>query len=86
MNIINVSSREFRANQKSFFDLADNGAQILLHRRRKRSYILTSVNDNDMYFTPELIERIEMSKQQAREGKVKTLKTPEDIDKLLGLL
>jgi hypothetical protein len=41
--------------------------------------------DDDFFFTPEMLSRIDLSMQHAKEGKFKILKTPEDIKALLGL-
>jgi hypothetical protein len=83
MAVLEVSSRQFREKQKSFFDLADSGVQILLRRGRNRSYILMPVEDNDLYFTPKMIDKIERAKQQAT---VKTVKTPEELTTYLDRL
>lgn len=85
MSVIEVSSREFRANQKTYFDLADKGEKIILKRGKKQAYVLTPVDNDDLYFTPEMLEKIDKSIQQAKEGKVEYLNSVEDIDKLLGL-
>jgi Phd_YefM. len=70
--IIQVSSREFRANQKDYFELADNGIQIILRRGRKQAYILTPVDDEDLFLSPALQERINRSLQEIKEGKTKS--------------
>ena len=67
--VIQVSSREFRAKQKDYLDMADEGVQIILKRKRKQSYILTPVNDEDLLLSPELQKRIEEGLQDIKEGK-----------------
>ena len=69
--IIQVSSREFRAKQKDYFDLADNGAKIVLKRGRKQAYILTPVTDEDLVLSSELQKRIDKGLLQIKEGKGK---------------
>ncbi|MDR0606518.1 MAG: hypothetical protein LBG80_19770 [Bacteroidales bacterium] len=68
--VIQVSSREFQANPKNYFDLADNGAQIILKRGRKQSYILTPTDDEDLFLSPKLKARIDKGLQEIKEGKI----------------
>lgn len=42
-----VSSREFRDNQKKYFDMVDNKEQIIV-KRKNRAYKLVPVSDDDM--------------------------------------
>ena len=83
MTIIQITSREFRQKQKSFFDLADKGEQIIINRGKKKAYTLTPVEDDDLYFTPKMLAKIDRSLQEIKEGKVQTL-TPELSEELFG--
>lgn len=67
--VIQISSREFRAKQKDYFDLADNGAQIILRRGRKKAYILTPVDDEDFLLSSGLKERIDKGLKDIKTGK-----------------
>ena len=83
METLEVSAKQFRAKQGSFFDMADRGRQIVITRGvrgMKQSYMLTPVEeeDDDFVVTPELLARIERAEQQMREGKVTVCKTWED--------
>lgn len=51
------SSREFRQNQKMYFDKADKGEQIVVLRGSNKAYTLTPVNDDDIYFTAEMVKK-----------------------------
>jgi len=42
-----VTSREFRDNQKKYFDMVDNKEQIIV-KRKNRAYKLVPVSDDDM--------------------------------------
>ena len=42
-----VSSREFRDNQKKYFDMVDNNEQVVV-KRKNRSYKLVPVSEDDM--------------------------------------
>jgi tRNA nucleotidyltransferase (CCA-adding enzyme) len=86
MAVLEVTARQFRENQKSFFDIADKGRQIVIKRGRKQSYILTAVEEDDFVVTPELWAKIERAEQDMREGKVTVCKTLEDNYKFLDSL
>ena len=80
-----ISSREFRQNQKMYFEKADKGEQIIVQRGKNKAYTLTPVSEDDVYFNAEMIEKIKQSIKQVEEGKVKRVTTPEEIKDLLGL-
>ena len=80
-----ISSREFRQNQRVYFERADKGEQIIVQRGKDKAYALTPVNENDIYFNAEMVKRIKESIKQAKAGKVKKISTPEGIRDLLGL-
>ena len=82
-NILEVSSRQFRDQQRKYFDLADNGTQIVLKRGRKRAYVLTPLDEEDMYFTPAMLEKIERSLEQAKNGDVTRVTTKEELKSFL---
>lgn len=80
-----VSSREFRQNQKMYFERADQGEQIIVQRGKDKAYALTPVGEEDLYFTAEMVKRIKESMTQVESGKTKKVTTPEQINDLLGL-
>lgn len=80
-----ISSREFRQNQRLYFEKADQGEQIIVQRGKDKSYVLTPVSKQDLYFSAEMVERIKESLFQARNGDYKELSSSEDIKELLGL-
>ena len=80
-----ISSREFRQNQKLYFEKADKGEQIIVHRGKNKAYALTPVKEEDMYFNEAMLERLKESIMQVKNGETKTISTPEDIKDLLGL-
>jgi len=53
-----ISSREFREKQAEYMDLADNGEQIIIQRGKNKAYSLTPVLKDDLYFSPQLVEKI----------------------------
>ncbi|MDR1004878.1 MAG: hypothetical protein LBL97_07765 [Prevotellaceae bacterium] len=71
MAVIQVTSSEFRARQAALLGRADCGDQIIISRNGKRGYMLTPIaDDDDAYFTPEMLAKIDQSLQEAQEGKV----------------
>ena len=79
MAIVETTSRQFRENQKHFFDIADQGQQVVIKRGNKQAYVLTPINDDDVYFTPEMVQRIKESQQQIKEGKSTTVRNKEEL-------
>ena len=81
-----VSSREFRENQKKYFDSVDSGEQVIVQRGKDRSYKLVPVTNSDVCMTEEeFYEKIDRSIQQAKDGKVLRVSSNDDIKNLLGL-
>lgn len=84
-NMFVISSREFRENQRVYFEKADNGEQIIVQRGKDKAYIITSVKKEDVYFNAQMVAHIKESMQQVKEGKVTKIATPKDVSNLLGL-
>lgn len=86
MPVVQISSREFRANQASVFDLADNGAQVVIRRRGKTSYMLTPIYDDDFALTPEMEHRLEDSRAEYKSGKVLSFSDKDKMNEFLESL
>ena len=80
-----ISSREFRQNQRLYFDKIDKGEQVIVQRGKDKSYVLTPVSEDDLYFNAEMVKRIKSSIKEAEKGEVKRLTNSEEISELLGL-
>lgn len=80
-----ISSREFRQNQRIYFEKADKGEQIIVQRGKDKSYALTPVSEDDVYFNTEMLDKIKQSLEQVKQGKTKKITTDEGIKDLLGL-
>jgi PHD/YefM family antitoxin component YafN of YafNO toxin-antitoxin module len=80
-----ISSREFRQNQRKYFDMVDEGKQVIVQRGKDKSYVLTAVSEDDMYFNAEMVDKIKESLAQANNGEVVEVNTAEEIKGLLGL-
>ena len=85
MNMIVISSREFRQNQREYFERADKGEQIIVQRGKDKAYALKPVSEDDLYFDSEMINRIKESIRQVEKGKTTKVTSSEEIDALLGL-
>ena len=83
-SILEITSRQFRDEQRKYFDLADNGTQIVLKRGRKRAYVLTPLDEEDLYFTPGMLKKIERSLEHAKNGNVTRVKTKEELKSFLN--
>ncbi len=80
-----ISSREFRQNQRLYFEKADKGEQIIVQRGKDKSYVLTPIDDENLYFNTDMVTRIKKSLNEAEKGAVLTINTSEEIRELLGL-
>lgn len=83
--MIIISSREFRQNQRMYFDKVDNGEQIVVQRGKDKSYALTAISEEDKYFNKEMLKKIQKSVKQIKEGKYSEINSAEEIKELLGL-
>lgn len=80
-----ISSREFRQNQKMYFDKVDKGERIIVQRGKNKSYVLTAVSEDDIYFNKAMLEKLKNSIQETKEGKTQKISTKYEISDLLGL-
>jgi hypothetical protein len=86
MEILEVTTRQFREKQKDFFELADKGKQILIRRGKKQAYFLSPVEESDFTVTPALLAKLDKIRQQVKEGKYIECKTVEESIKYLESL
>ena len=80
-----ISSREFRQNQRLYFEKADKGEQIIVQRGKDKSYALTPIGEDDIYFNEKMVKKIKKSAQEARDGKYIEITSSEEIKELLDL-
>jgi PHD/YefM family antitoxin component YafN of YafNO toxin-antitoxin module len=79
MATIEVTSTEFREEQKAIFDKADNGEKIIIKREKEQPYVLTPISPDDLYFSPEMLEKILASKKEADLGNVVKINSKEKL-------
>jgi len=80
-----ISSREFRQNQKEYFDRVDQGEHIIVQRGKDKSYALTPITENDMYFNEAMIKKLNQSILEVQKGKTTKISSSKEIADLLGL-
>jgi len=80
-----ISAREFRDRQRSYLDKVDTGTEILIQRRKNKSYkIVPIIKDDTLMSKEDYFLRLERGFQSIKEGKGKEY-TLEEIDELFGL-
>jgi antitoxin YefM len=83
--MIIISSREFRQNQKIYFDLIDKNEQIIIRRGTDKAYKILPIDEDDRILSEkEFIAKINASIQQADDGKISVLSNQQQKD-ILGL-
>ena len=80
-----ISSREFRQNQKKYFEKVDRGEHIIVQRGKDKAYTLTPVSENDMYFNAKMVNKIKQSILEVQQGEAQRVSTAKEISDLLGL-
>ncbi len=82
-----ISSREFQANQKSYFDKIDEGEEIIILRKGNKSYKISAVSDDDTLMSKsEFIDKVNASLKEIKDGNSTTLKGEEEIADFLATL
>jgi len=80
-----ISTREFRDRQRSYLDRVDAGIEILIQRRRNKSYKIVPVTKDDTLISKEeYFAKLERGLQSIKEGKGKKM-TIEQVNKILGI-
>ena len=84
MNIINLTTTEFRKNQKKFLDMAANGAFIIIHRG-KELFMINKVHPDRM-LDDETMMKIEAARKQFSQKQTTTVSTHEELNAFLNSL
>ena len=86
MEVLEVSAKQFQEKQKSFFEKADSGRQIIIKRGKKQAYSLTPVEEDNFVITPELLEKLDNIRQRVKNGEYTECKTIEELQNYLDSL
>ena len=75
-----ISSREFRDNQKKYFDLVDQNEQVIVQRGKDKAYVLVPLNDRDRLSVNEtLIQTVQEAEAEYTKLKTAKIKDPGSI-------
>ncbi|RLD97668.1 MAG: prevent-host-death protein [Bacteroidetes bacterium] len=75
-----VSSREFRDNQKKYFDLVDQNNQIIIQRGKDKAYVIVPLNDADRLSVNDvLIHTVQEAEAEYAKRKTTPVKDPGKI-------
>jgi len=78
--MIIISSREFRDNQKKYFDLVDKNKQIIVQRGKNQAYVIVPLNDIDrLSVNDELIQIVREAEAEYAKQKTTKIKDPNNI-------
>jgi len=67
-----ISSREFRDQQKKYFDLVDQNEQVIVQRGKDKAYVIVPLNDVDrLSVNDQLIQTVQEA--EAEYSKLKTI-------------
>jgi hypothetical protein len=81
-----ISSKEFRDNQRSYFDKADDGTEVIVQRGKNKAYRITPVHEDDSLMTKEeFFAKIDEAMREYERGECEEL-TPELRKELFGKL
>ena len=84
MKMVVVSSREFRANQRKYFDLALTN-DVVITSRSHGSYRLVPVRESDMLIDQSTLEaKIRRGIEEYEQGKVHRMEEGESVDGFLS--
>ena len=82
-----VTTSQFRSQQAKMLGLADKGENVIIRRKNKPSYMLVKVDiEENIVLSPETERMIAQSRQEYREGKVKSFETSADAQAWLESL
>jgi len=75
-----ISSREFRDNQKKYFDLADQNEQVIVQRGKDKAYVIVPLNDADRLSVNDvLIQTVQEAEAEYTKHKTTRIKDPGDV-------
>jgi len=77
-----ISTREFRANQKKYFDLAET--ETVFVARKNARPILISVADDDDFMSNEELQSIRQGLDDIKNGRVYKMKEKENLTDFLN--
>lgn len=86
MKVLEITSREFREKQKTYFELVDKGEKVVIKRGKKQAYVLTPISPDGIQISPAMELKILKAMQASNEGKTKKVYTKKELHALLESL
>ena len=75
-----ISSREFRDQQKKYFDLVDQNEQVIVQRGKDKAYVIVPLNDVDrLSVNDKLIQTVQEAEAACSMHKTSQIKDPGNI-------
>jgi len=74
-----ISSKEFIDNPIPYLNRIDRGEQLILQRGKSKAYSIRSASEDELYFTPEMMEKIDRSIQQIENGECTVINNKEEL-------
>jgi hypothetical protein len=85
--MIVISTRQFREKQGLYLGMATKGEDVVLKSRKEGSFKIVPVTDDDTLMSKEaFFAKLDRSMKQAKEGKVTTVRTKEELHSFLDSL
>lgn len=73
MAVLNFTTREFREKQALVLNKVDTGEEVIIHRGKDKSYMLTPIYNSDLVVSDEFKKKIAQAREDYRKGKGITL-------------
>ena len=75
-----ISSREFRDQQKKYFDLVDQNEQVIVQRGKDKAYVIVPLNDVDrLSVNDQLIQTVQEAEAEYSKHMTTQIKDPGNI-------
>jgi len=75
-----ISSREFRDQQRKYFDLVDQNEQVIVQRGKDKAYVIVPLNDVDrLSVNDQLIQNVQEAEAEYSKAKTIQIKDPGNI-------
>lgn len=81
-----ITTKEFRANQKKYFDLVANRNQVIIRRGSNQAFALVMTTDDDLTISEEFAQKIAKAREDYKLGKGTLCKTFEESKAFLESL
>jgi len=80
--ILEVKISDFRKGIKGYFEAAKKGEKVII-KQGSDSFTLVPVSEDDLYFTPHMVDKIKKSMEQINNGQSKRIKNLDELRTLL---